>query len=140
VAPLETAPRVASLGLFAGGVVLLAAHRQVALRIDDTGITFGGSPRRYAATTSHIPWSDITAVVLWRQAPLCHVGVLGPDDLLQLPDVLAGRARMWVSPQVAQVPGLAHGSRAVLGWRLDADRLATAVRHYAPAVLFIDQR
>jgi hypothetical protein len=62
--------RILGIPLFAGGAVVMSAaalSRKAALRVDGTGVLLGGSPPRYAATTAHVPWADITAVVLWAQ-------------------------------------------------------------------------
>jgi hypothetical protein len=59
-----------TIALFAaGGLVLLwgAAQYRVALRVDARGVTLGGSPPHYRATTAVVPWTDIVSVMLWRQ-------------------------------------------------------------------------
>jgi hypothetical protein len=65
--PTGTLLRVVWLVFFGGGGVValvVALSRRVALRVDESGIALGGSPLRYAATTAHVPWRDIEAVVL----------------------------------------------------------------------------
>src|SRR6202167_4728462 len=68
--PMSMALRVVTLVLFGGGgLVFIAgiASRRVALRVDASGVTLGGSPGRYRSTTILIPWADIREIVLWRQ-------------------------------------------------------------------------
>ena len=72
--PMSLALRVVTLVFFGGGTLVFIASiatRRVALRVDASGITLGGSPGRYRSTTCLIPWADIREVVLWR----------GPDAL-----------------------------------------------------------
>ncbi|MFF0106325.1 hypothetical protein [Streptomyces hirsutus] len=63
--------RLLGLPLFGVGGLLMAyvaLSGKVAFRVDGTGVLLGGSPARYRATTAHVPWGDITGVVLWRRA------------------------------------------------------------------------
>lgn len=56
--------------LFGGGglfMAFVALSRRPAFRVDGKGVLLGGSPARYRATTVHVPWQDITAIVLWQQ-------------------------------------------------------------------------
>jgi hypothetical protein len=149
--PMGTVLRAVSLVFFGGGGVLLlvvALSRKVALRVDGAGITLGGSPLRYAATTAHVPWRDIQAVVLWRQdraQGLPYLGVLRPDGSPPLPGAIGGWARqvlMWVGRAVAGAPDdrLVTSCRSISGWRLDTGQLAVALRRFAPDVPLIDQR
>src|SRR5487761_1143824 len=68
--PMSLALRVVTLVFFGGGALVFIAGiatRRVALRVDTSGVTLGGSPGRYGATTVLIPWADIREIVLWRQ-------------------------------------------------------------------------
>lgn len=138
--------RILGLPLFGGGGLFLAfaaSSRKVALRVDETGVLLGGSPARYAATTDHVPWGDITGVVLWRQAvsgaSLSHVGVSRREGA---PPLRGGgpRARAAVRFLVPVPVEVALASRGVNGWRLDKDRLVTAVAHFAPDIAVHDLR
>lgn len=149
--PLGAFTRILILALFGvGGVVMLVAtfSRKVALRVDDMGITLGGLPLRYAATTVHVPWSEVQAVVLWRR-PLAqnlpYIGVLRPHDappLRGFPTGSAGKlmAGFGYAVSGAPDPRLIAAGRAVNGWRLDLERLTAAVRHHAPGVAVHDLR
>ncbi|MEU7827055.1 hypothetical protein [Catellatospora sp. NPDC049133] len=149
--PLDAFTRILTLALFGvGGVVMLVAtfSRKVALRVDATGITLGGSPLRYAATTAHVPWAEVEAVVLWRQ-PLAqnlpYIGVLRPHDAPPLPGTPTGPAGKLMAGfgyavSGAPDPRLLAAGRAINGWRLDLDRLTAAVRHHAPGVPVRDLR
>jgi hypothetical protein len=60
-APMSLALRVVTLVLFGGGALVFIASiatRRVALRVDASGITLGGSPGRYRSATRLIPWAD----------------------------------------------------------------------------------
>lgn len=39
----------------------------VAFRVDEEGVLLGGAPARYEAQLAHVPWGDITSVVVWHQ-------------------------------------------------------------------------
>ncbi|MFC7241551.1 hypothetical protein ACFQO7_03560 [Catellatospora aurea] len=149
--PLDALTRILTLALFGvGGVVMLVGtfSRKVALRVDGNGITLGGSPLRYAATTVHVPWAEVEAVVLWRQQlaqNLPYLGVLRPHDAPPLhgtPTSPAGKLMAGFGYAVSGAPDLRliATARAVNGWRLDLDRLTAAVRHHAPGVAVRDLR
>jgi hypothetical protein len=135
--PMSIALRVCGVVLFGAGVLVfarVAASREVALRIDASGVTLGGSPLRYAATTEHVPWADIEAIVLWRQqvrtATLQYIGVQrgpqAPRPRGRLGDSISSNLVSHVSPE------LVRSSRAVVGWRLDRQRLVEAVARFSP--------
>ncbi len=130
--------RVLGLPLFGVGGLLMAyvaLSRKVAFRVDETGVLLGGSPARYQATTAHVPWDDITGFVLWRQvsggASLPYVGVTRREGAPPLPGD-GPRARAVLEYLVPVSADAAMASRAVTGWRLDKERLVTAVAHFAP--------
>ncbi|GAA1384587.1 hypothetical protein GCM10009661_66320 [Catellatospora chokoriensis] len=110
--------------------------------------TLGGSPLRYAATTAHVPWTEVEAVVLWRQQTaqnLPWIGVLRPHDAPPLhgtPTSPAGKlmAGFGYAVSGAPDPRLVAAGRAVNGWRLDPDRLAAVVHRHAPGVQVRDLR
>ncbi|MFI2301183.1 hypothetical protein ACH5AL_20385 [Actinacidiphila glaucinigra] len=138
--------RIAGTVLFAGGGLVMAAGaltRKVAFRVDGTGVLLGGSPLRYRATTVHIPWEDITEVVLWRQrvpnASIPWVGVRRRDGAPSLPGPGQGAITRAVGGALVPVPfEVLQSSRAVSGWRLDRQRLADAVAHFAPGLRIVD--
>ncbi|MFB6705737.1 hypothetical protein ACFCW6_13590 [Streptomyces sp. NPDC056333] len=132
--------QILGLPLFGGGGLFMsyvALSRKVAFRVDETGVLLGGSPARYGATTSHVPWDDITGFVLWRQtaggASLPYVGVTRRKGAPPLPGD-DPKARAVVEHLVPVPAEVAPASRAVTGWRLDKDRLAAAVAHFAPEI------
>lgn len=138
--------RVLGLPLFGGGglfMAFVALSRKVAFRVDETGVLLGGSPARYRATTAHVPWSDVTGFVFWRQTvgggtTLPYVGVTRREGSPALPGD-GPTARAVLGALVPVPPEVAMSSRAVNGWRLDRDRLAAAVAHFAPGVPVYDQ-
>ncbi|MGW7362343.1 hypothetical protein ACWGI8_02705 [Streptomyces sp. NPDC054841] len=138
--------RIAVVVLFGGGGLLMAAGaltRKVAFRVDESGVLLGGSPLRYRATTVHVPWEDITAVVLWQQhvqhATIPWIGVARPEGAPPLPGPGQGRLARAVGGALAPVPvDLLLASRAVNGWRLDKGRLGAAVAHFAPGMQIVD--
>jgi hypothetical protein len=132
--------RILGLPLFGvGGLFMayVALSRRVAFRVDETGVLLGGSPARYRATTTHVPWEDITGFVLWRQevgasASLPYVGVTRREGAPALPgDGPKARA---VLEFLAPVPAnTVISSRAVNGWHFDKDQLVAAVAYFAPS-------
>jgi hypothetical protein len=132
--------RVLLVVFFGLGVVmalLFMVDRRVALRVDAKGITLAGGNLRYKALLLSVPWEEVDAVVLWRQhsaANLPYVGLqLRPDSpTLQQHQVVARRAMRTLAPHVP--PEVALFSRPVNGWRLDKERLRSAVAHFAPSV------
>ncbi|MGY3204896.1 hypothetical protein [Streptomyces sp. TE5632] len=138
--------RVLGLPLFGAGGLLMAytaLSGKVAFRVDETGVLLGGSPARYRATTARVPWSDITGVVLWRQAAgrssVPWVGVVRREGA----PVLSGdgpKARTVLEHLVPVPVPVATASRSVTGWRLDRDRLIAAVAHFAPGIPVSDHR
>ncbi|MDX2544443.1 hypothetical protein ACOT81_28190 [Streptomyces sp. WI04-05B] len=132
--------RALGLPLFGGGGLFMAyvtMSRKVAFRVDGTGVLLGGSPARYRATTTHVPWEDITGFVLWRQligvASMPHVGVTRREGAPALPGD-GPKARAVVEFLTPVPADTVMSSRAVNGWRLDKDRLLTAVAHFAPGI------
>ncbi|MEU9789921.1 hypothetical protein AB0E27_04740 [Streptomyces sparsogenes] len=139
--------RLPGLLLFGGGGLVMAygaASGKVALRVDETGVLFGGHPLRYRVGTAHVPWQDITAVVLWRQdsaASIPWVGVARRPGAPPLPGARQGRAgRAVVRALVPHLPAdVTLASRPVSGWRLDKERLSDAVARFAPGTPVVDQ-
>lgn len=129
--------RVAGLALFGVGGLFMAygaLSRQTAFRVDETGVLLGGAPARYRATTAHVPWADITSVLTWRQktfgTSVLWVGVVRREGAPPLPG--NNRASAALKYAVPVPPEVVLSSRAVVGWHLDRNHLATAVAHYAP--------
>jgi hypothetical protein len=142
-ARLPAGALIAVLLVFGGAGTMLLVNGlsgRIALRVDASGITLGGTPLRYKSTTRFVPWSDIERIVVWqrwqpRGGPLVYIGLAGPADALQADGRvarLAARANALAAPPV---PGRTYlGLRAVTGWHLDVDRLAAATAHYAPSI------
>ncbi|MFG2949363.1 hypothetical protein [Streptomyces adustus] len=138
--------RIVGLLLFGGGGVFMAIGaltRKTAFRVDATGILLGGSPVRYRATTAHVPWQDITAVVLWQQtvphAVVPWVGVARREGAPPLPGAGRGPIARSVGEALTPVSAeLLRASRAVTGWRLDRSRLTAAVAYFAPGVQVVE--
>jgi hypothetical protein len=146
---MSLALRVVTLVFFGGGALVFIASiatRRVALRVDASGVTLGGSPGRHGATTVLIPWADIREIVLWRQPmpygrSMRYVGVARRKGARPLAGPRGQRAGKVTARALA--PGVSGdtllASRAVNLWRLDTDRMAAAVAHFAPGVRVIDQ-
>jgi len=120
--------------------------RRVALAVTADGITLGFAPGWPASRTAFSPWSDIEAVVLWRQATgyasIRYIGVQRRAGAPPLPG--SARNRMLRRINKALVPAhlpeaLVADSRPVSFWRLDKARLTTAINHLAPHVQIVDQ-
>ncbi|WP_431967970.1 hypothetical protein [Actinacidiphila sp. bgisy160] len=133
---------------FGGGGLLIASNsltRKVALRVDATGVLLGGAPLRYRATTAHVPWEDVTAVVLWRQgvthgARVPWIGLARREGAPALPGAGQGPVGRAVAGALVPVPfDLLMASRQISGWRLDRRRLAAALEHFAPGIPLVDE-
>jgi hypothetical protein len=116
----------------------------VALRVDASGITLGGSPGRYRSTTWLIPWADIKDVVLWRQTmpygrSMRYVAVTRRKGTPPPAGRRGQRAGKVTARTLTPVNGdTLLASRAANLWRLDTDRMSAAVAHFAPGVRVID--
>ncbi|WP_280356406.1 hypothetical protein [Nocardia otitidiscaviarum] len=138
--------QVATIVFFGGGGVLLIGammSRALALRVDDEGITVGGSPLTGNANLVFVPWAEVVAVILFRQrlshgATMRYIGVQRRACLPPLPRA-RGRTAKFAAYLIPHVPpDVIAASRAISGWRLDADRLTAALQHHAPHVRLID--
>lgn len=120
--------------------VIVPASRKVALRIDASGITLGGSPLRYKATTRVIQWNEVQRVFLWRRGPgVRYLAVERPADAPPLSPGGTGKAdrpALYLSPD-PQVPAptlKVGATRGMQAFSVDDARLSEAVAHYAPIV------
>jgi len=147
-APMSLALRVVTLVLFGGGALVFIANiatRRVALRVDASGITLGGSPGRYRSTTRLIPWADVREVVLWRQPmpygrSVRYVAVARHRGAPPLAGRRGRRAGQLTARALTPVSGdMLLASRAANLWRLDTDRMTAAVAHFAPGVRVVDK-
>jgi hypothetical protein len=144
--PMSLALRVVTLVLFGGGALVFIAGiatRRVALRVDASGITLGGSPGRYRSTTRLIPWADVREVVLWRQPmpygrSVRYVAVARHRGAPPLAGRRGQRAGQLTARALTPVSGVLLASRAANLWRLDTDRMTAAVAHFAPGVRVVD--
>jgi hypothetical protein len=146
--PMSLALRVVTLVLFGGGALVFIASiatRRVALRVDASGITLGGSPGRYRSTTRLIPWADVREVVLWRQPmpygrSVRYVAVARHRGAPPLAGRRGRRAGQVTARALTPVSGdTLLASRAANLWRLDPDRMTAAVAHFAPGVRVVDK-
>jgi len=143
VVPMSPGLRITDLALFGGGGLVMlgvAASRRVAFRVDSVGVTLGGTPPRYRSGTTFVPWAEIERIVLWKQrlaygATMRYVGVARRADAPPLAGPRKQAVARVIARALAPVSGdIVMASRAVNGWRLDEDRLAVAVGHFAPGV------
>jgi hypothetical protein len=131
--------------LLGGGSLALrlitALSRRVALRVDVTGVTLGAVPPWPRTHTAVVPWSDIEAVVLWRQVTagggVRYLGLRRRAGLAPLPGslrsgLLKKMTRSVVPPDVPLQ--VAIDSRPVSLWRLDEKRLAEAIDRFGAGV------
>ncbi|MER7107729.1 hypothetical protein [Streptomyces sp. NPDC000229] len=113
--------------------------RLVAFRVDSTGVLLGGAPARHAAQTAFVPWEDITSMVLWQQhtagQSINCIGVHRREGAPELPgpnrDMTPAQAQR-TAPHIEYE--LLRASRPISLWRLDPERLQTAVDAFAPNV------
>jgi hypothetical protein len=125
--------------------------RKVALRVDAAGVTLGGGPFRYHATTRFFPWDDIAAVTIWRRylpftvgrwtlfalGPIRYIGLRRWPGARAITPAKRGRAD-WPA-YMAPVPGISAGAaRNITAFALDQDRLAQAVAAFASSVALED--
>lgn len=144
VLPVSAGVWITDFVLFGGGGFLLlgaAAFRRVAFRVDSAGVTLGGIPPRYRSGTRFVPWAEIERILLWKQrlppygVTMRYVGVARRADAPPLAGPRAQAvARVTARALTPVSSDTLMASRAVNGWRLDEDRLAAAVRHFAPGV------
>ncbi|NYE71814.1 hypothetical protein [Microlunatus parietis] len=112
-----------------------------ALRVDANGVLLGRLAFHGPASSLFVPWSEIGAVVLFRQ----HVGPSRPPYL-----GLDGRTGPIAAPPLRGFgPAAAHFvphvppwviavSRPISGWTLDRPALERALAAYAPDVALVD--
>jgi hypothetical protein len=129
-----------------GTAILIGVLRgNLALRVDNEGITLGTSALRREAPRQTVPWSDIEAVVLYQQVVrynrIIYVGIRRHDGLEPLPGGPGPRA---LRIGQAFLPGVPTDTLAtsvqVAGWTLDRTRLAQAIELNAPQVPLHDLR
>jgi hypothetical protein len=135
--------------LIGGGYLFMAmaalVSRRVALAVTAEGITLGLAPPWPASRSAFVPWSDIEAVILWRQdagrATMRYIGVVRRADAPPLPGSAKSSALRRINK--AFVPrhlseGVVADSRQISFWRLNKTRLTTAVNHFRPDVPVVD--
>ena len=142
--PLPGLVAVVFGGLFLVLRLVSVLSRRVALRVDAAGVTLGQTPPWPSAHTAVVPWSDIEAVVLWRQQAglnsVRYVGLRRRPGLPPLPGSARSRG-LWRmnKPLVPHVPpAVIADSRPATFWRLHRPSVEAAVRHFAPAVEIVD--
>lgn len=136
--------RVAGVVLFGAGTLIFLVgivRRQAALRVDARGLTVGGSPVRYRATTLFVPWDELAVVVVWRQrlphgVSMRHIAVARRPGSPPLPDQRMGVVgHVTLNRLAPNMPAdVAATSRPVAGWKLDVDRLRATIQANAPHV------
>jgi hypothetical protein len=144
-------PVMAVFGWFAVISVATALSRRIALRVDETGVTFGGGPFRYGATTRSHPWRDIESIILWKRYLPFSIGrwtpfSFGPIEYIGLrrrpgaPRMTEGaRARADWPGYMTTVKGIVAGAaRNIVAFVLDKDRLGQAVVAFGPTVAIND--
>jgi hypothetical protein len=139
-------PLIGVAGMLLGGGYLAvrlitALSRRVALRVDVTGVTLGAVPPWPRTHIATVPWSDIEAVVLWRQVTgrtsVRYLGLQRRAGLAPLPGSLRSGLlkKMTRSVVPRDVPlQTAIDSRPVSLWRLDEKRLAEAIDRFGTGV------
>lgn len=111
----------------------------VAFRVDEEGVLLGGAPARYEVQLAHVPWGDITSVVVWHQRTagngINYIGVQrkpGAPALRGMNSRVSRETAAMLAPHVDYELFLA--SRPINLWRLDPERLQAAVDAFAPHV------
>lgn len=128
--------------------------RLAAFRVDDEGVTLGGAPARHRSQTAFAPWADITSVVIWQWSLMHGAPTWVPADQTMdyigvsrrpgAPSLPGPNSKMDAEQTRRQAPHIDHqlflASRAINLWRLDPERLRTAVTAFAPHVPVHDVR
>jgi hypothetical protein len=146
---LAESPFVASAGIALGGLYLVlrlatVASRRVALRVDHTGVTLGAMFPWSASRSATVPWPDIEAVVLWRQASgatkVNYIGLSRRRGASPLPGSTRPTSlRRLDHSSVRHVPpDVVDDSRPMAMFQVDRNRLAAALRGFRPEVQLID--
>jgi len=147
VTPMSLGLRIIVIGFFGLGGLLYAASlayamatRQVALRIDATGVTM--RPRPLSATARFRPWEDIDTIVIWQFRRNPYLGIVprpGAPSLLSRPSGYLSRvSTSYLAPDLP--PETVQTSIPATMWRLRAERIAQAAHRFAPDVQVIDLR
>lgn len=145
--PSSIVLEVLVLGLFGLGgllyVVSLAyamATRQVALRIDATGVTM--RPKPLSSTIRFHLWQDIEALVIWEFRRNPHLGIVprpGAAPLLDRPSGFLTRASTSYLASYLPHETVATSIPAST-WTLRAEEIAEVTRRFAPDVQVVDLR
>jgi hypothetical protein len=134
---------IAVFGYFGLWSLTCVLSRKIAFRVDQSGITLGGSPFRYRSSTRFFPWGDITKIVIWqRDVPFTlwrwtlfsvTFRYIGLQRRPGAPPVAGdGSGRLDRPAFTAPVVGIAAGAaRKVTAWRVSADQLSAPVAAYA---------
>lgn len=155
VVAMPVVSRVLEAVLFGGVCLLLgwpAVSRKMALRVDERGITLGGSPFRYRATTRLHAWRDIERVVLWDRITASQARRGRPRQMFPPVRCIGLQFRPGAPPvngkdlgpldldaSAAPVPGVARGAvRLANSWTLDKRRLIAVTAQSAPQVQVLD--
>ena len=150
VAGMPVVLRIALAAVGAWGALFSIAvpvSRKVALRVDARGVTLGGGPFRYEATTRVFPWEEIERVVLWSRllpfnARVRYVSVerrAGAPPLSPGGTGKADRPALYLSPdpQLPSARFTVGATRGMQAFRVDDDVLAAAITACAPSVPMI---
>jgi hypothetical protein len=124
-------------------LVKAAVSHALALRVDEAGVTLGGTPMRRRSSSIVAPWQNIEAVVLWTQdlglfnTKMHYVGVRRKPGALLPP--MSERMRRVNTSLVPHVPSdIARASVPVNGWNLDRARLEAAVSAFGGGVRVVE--
>jgi len=124
--------------------VFVPVSRKVALRVDASGLTLGGNPLRYKATTRVVPWREVQRVFLWERGP--GVRVLSVERPADAPPLSPGgtgtadRPPFYRAPD-PQIPSptLKVGTtRSMQAFSVDDARLSDAIAHYASSTRIVN--
>lgn len=129
--------------IFGSTAALLS--RRVALAVTAEGVTFGQIPPWPASHTASVLWSDIEALVLWRQGrwprSVRYIGVVRRAGAPPLPGSARNPALRRLNNAVVPAglsEDLVADSRPISFWRLDKTRLTAAVDNFRPDVRIVD--
>jgi hypothetical protein len=117
--------------------------RKVALQVDASGITLGGSPLPIGPRPDCVPWDEIVSVALWShqagRITIRYIGVRRTESAAPLAGAPGPIRSRYAAVVVPGLPAdLRAASRPVVMWRLDRAALEAATAVFAPTVRVID--
>ena len=112
---------------------------EVAVRVDEEGVSFGSVPILGRSSAQHFPWSDVEELRLWHvQVGLARIPYLGVVRRTNAPAITGGfgkwNARLGAALVRGATSDLVQASRTIKFLPLDVEAMTQAVAQFAPDV------